>query len=89
MKVERPLLFLPTVCPSVLVAFGDELLHEPVGCVRREKAARASAPAAAAEAAIGVRCFQASFSKRIVQNYTDQRATFDLTRLIQLQKFME
>ena len=43
--------FLPTVRslvrspvvrvrPSVLVAFGDELLHEPVGCIRRERKPR-------------------------------------------------
>ena len=49
MKVARSSLpsFLPTVrsfvrppSASVLVAFGDELLHEPVGCIRRERKPR-------------------------------------------------
>ena len=47
-----------------------------------EKAARASAPAAAAEAAIGLRGCQASFSKDAVQDEADQMATFDPVEII-------
>ena len=78
MKVERPSvrpLLLPNVCSSasVLVAFGDELLHEPVGCVRGESREGVSAAAGGGRRRSGFgvarKAFQNNVSKTLLNHF--------------------